>query len=78
MSTANGPPREGGPQKGVEKSRLDGALDAEFAHAGLEGGALDAKNGGCAVGAGDAPLSLLENLDNVLTLSVVQCAWRRW
>ena len=43
------------------KKKLDGALDAEFAHAGLEGGALDAEDGGGAAWAGDAPLGLAED-----------------
>jgi hypothetical protein len=56
---------------GDPRSRLDRALDAELAHAGLESGALDAENGSGTAGAGDAPLGLFENLDDVLALSVI-------
>lgn len=51
----------------------DRALDTEFAHAGLERGALDAKNGSGAARTGDAPLRLSEYLEDVLALSVVEC-----
>ena len=47
---------------------LDRAADAEFAHAGLERGALHAEQRGGAFGAGDAPLGVLERTENVLAL----------
>src|SRR5580698_1083290 len=47
---------------------LDGAADVEFAHAGLEGGALHAEDGGGAFGAGDAPFGLAKSAEDVLAL----------
>jgi len=46
----------------------DGAADVEFAHAGLQGGALHAEDGGSAFGAGDAPFGLAEGAKDVLAL----------
>ncbi len=51
---------------------LDGAADAEFAHAGLERGALHAQQRGGAFGAGNAPLRLLQGAQDVLALGFFQ------
>ena len=51
---------------------LDGAADAEFAHAGLERGALHAQQRGGAFGAGNAPLRLLEGAQDVLALGLFE------
>ena len=49
--------------------RLHWPADAEFAHASLERGALHTKQSGGSLGAGDAPLRLLERTQDVLALS---------
>jgi len=49
-------------------------VDTEFTHTGLEGGALDAKDGGGAARAGDAPTGLSEDVEDVLALSIVEGA----
>lgn len=46
----------------------DGAAEAEFAHAGLQGGALEAEEGGGAAGSGDAPVGKAEGAEDVLAL----------
>lgn len=51
--------------------RLNGAVDAEFAHACLQGSALHAEDGGGALGSRDAPLGLAEDVEDVLALSFV-------
>ena len=53
-------------------SQLHRAADAELAHAGLQGGAFHAQNGGSAAGSGDAPLGLLESAENVLTFGLFE------
>ena len=56
---------------------LDWAADVEFAHAGLEGGALHAEDGGGAFGAGDAPFGLAESAEDVLALGFFERGdWR--
>jgi hypothetical protein len=55
----------------------DGAADAEFAHAGLQGGALHAEEIGGAAGAGDAPLGLAQGAEDVLALGLFQGGDRR-
>ena len=58
-------------------AKLDGAADVEFAHAGLEGGALHAEDGGGAFGAGDAPFGLTEGAEDVLALGFFEGGhWR--
>ena len=47
-------------------ARLNRAADAELAHAGLERGALHVEEDGGALGAGNAPLRLLQGAENVL------------
>jgi len=59
---------------GTRTPTSDGAVDAEFAHAGLQGGAFHAEDGGGSFGAGDAPLGLAQDLENVLALRFVQGA----
>src|SRR5580693_10474515 len=49
-------------------AKLDGAADVEFAHAGLQCGALHAEDGSGAFGAGDAPFGLAESAEDVLAL----------
>ena len=49
--------------------RLHWPADAEFAHASLERGALHTEQSGGSLGAGDAPLRLLERTQDVLALS---------
>lgn len=51
---------------------LDGAANAELAHAGLQGGALHAEEVGGAAGAGDAPLGMLKRAEDVLAFGFVQ------
>jgi len=58
-------------------AELDRAADAELAHAGLESGAFDVEKNGGAFGAGDAPLSLLEGAEDVLTFSFFEGGDRR-
>lgn len=53
-------------------AELDGTLDTEFAHAGLQSGALHAEDGGGAARTSYAPLRLLENLEDVLALGIVE------
>ncbi len=48
------------------RARLDRAADAELAHTGLESGALHAEEDGCALGAGNAPLCVLQGAEDVL------------
>ena len=54
----------------VERSiaELDRAADAELAHTSLERGALHAEEDGGTLGAGDAPLRLLQGAEDVLAL----------
>ena len=54
----------------VERSiaELDRAADAELAHARLQRGALHSQKDGGALGAGDAPLRLLQGAEDVLAL----------
>jgi len=47
-------------------SELDRAADAELAHAGLKSGALHAQDASRALGAGDAPLRLLQGTEDML------------
>ena len=49
-------------------AELHRAADAEFAHAGLERGALHAEEGGGAFGTGDAPFGLAQGAENVLAV----------
>lgn len=51
---------------------LDGALDAELAHARLQRSALDAQYGGRSPRARDAPLRLPQHLQNMLALGIVK------
>ncbi len=55
-------------QSWAVQTELDGAADVEFAHAGLQRGALHAEDGGGAFGAGDAPFGLAEGAEDVLAL----------
>ena len=63
----------------VERSiaELDGAADAQLAHASLESGALDVEEDGGAFGAGDAPLCLLQGPEDVLTFGFLEGGDRR-
>ncbi len=54
------------------RARLDRAADAELAHTGLESGALHAEEDGCALGAGDAPLGVLQGAEDVLAFGFVE------
>ena len=47
-------------------AELDGAADAELAHAGLKSGALHAQDASRALGAGDAPLRLPQGTEDML------------
>ena len=53
-------------------AELDRATDAELAHAGLESGALHAEKDGGALGAGDAPLCLLQGAKDVLAFGFLE------
>ena len=71
MNLATASPGSNGGRCFLKRSiaRLDRAADAEFAHAGLEGGALDVEEDGGALGAGDAPLRLLQGTKDVLAFA---------
>src|SRR5579883_1573643 len=52
--------------------RLHRTFDAEFAHAGLQSGALHTKQSGSAARTGDAPLRLAKRAEDVLALGVLE------
>lgn len=51
---------------------LDRAANSELAHAGLESGALDVEQDGGALGAGDAPLRLLQGAEDMLAFGFLE------
>jgi hypothetical protein len=51
---------------------LNGAADAEFAHAGLQRGAFHSQDRGGASRASDAPFRLTQSAQNVLALGFFQ------
>ena len=64
------PAPSAGPRKRWRE--LDGAADVELAHTGLECGAFHAEKDGSTLGAGDAPLCLLERAEYVLALGLFE------
>ena len=65
-------------EKLIFAAALNGAADAELAHAGLEGGALDVEEDGGAFGTGDPPLCLLKRAEDELTFGFFEGGdWRR-
>ena len=62
--------------RGDREAILDGTADVEFAHAGLQSGALHAEDGGGAFGTGDAPFGLAQCTQDVLTLGFFESGHR--
>jgi len=69
--TVNAKRKMEGRSRGRDYKKLNGAADAEFAHARLECGALHAEEDSGAFGPGDAPLGLAKRAKNVLALGLL-------
>ena len=60
------------PTTDLKSGTLDRALNVELAHAGLQSGALHAKERGGATGTGDTPFGLTKGAENVFAVGFLE------